>query len=142
MYSVKPGRGPSLLGAFGSAGVAVVALGMLVVGNAVMSRDAGGAVAAFRIVWTLGTFVIFAMAAVGAVYNFVNFRNRNRMSTLDVTTGQEESDPIATMLGHDRAAGKARTPGAQRHIEGDFCPYCGARLEKDFEFCPKCGKDV
>lgn len=23
---------------------------------------------------------------------------------------------------------------------GDFCPYCGFRLQSGFEFCPKCGR--
>lgn len=28
----------------------------------------------------------------------------------------------------------------RRSGEGNFCPYCGATREEDYEFCPKCGR--
>jgi hypothetical protein len=38
----------------------------------------------------------------------------------------------------------ARSPpgSSRRRIEGDFCPYCGKKVSKDFDFCPGCGSDI
>ncbi len=32
--------------------------------------------------------------------------------------------------------------GDARRFQGDFCPFCGAKVEPAFDFCPKCGKDI
>jgi rRNA maturation endonuclease Nob1 len=32
--------------------------------------------------------------------------------------------------------------GAPFEKESRKCPYCGRRLESDFEFCPRCGKRI
>ena len=139
MYSVKPGRGPSLMGGIG-----------------------GIVAAVFGVIWTVGATsmgapaffalfgVVFVLAALGgAVYNFVNAAGRNRMSTFDITTGEEESDPIADALGHTtarrtRSSRERDTDSGEepRRFEGDFCPFCGDRVEAQFDFCPKCGKDI
>lgn len=31
-------------------------------------------------------------------------------------------------------------PQNASQADGDFCPYCGFRLQSGFEFCPKCGR--
>jgi hypothetical protein len=90
-------------------------------------------------------FVFIAVAVLSGIYHFYNASSRNRMSTFDVTTGEEESDPIAEALdlsrGEEEKEGISHGEGP-REIEGDFCPYCGTRVEADFDFCPKCGKDI
>lgn len=135
MYSVKPGRGPSFMGAIGG-----------IIG------------ALFGVIWTVGAmsigappfFALFGvlfvgMAIVSAVYNFYNATSRNRMSTFDVTTNAEESDPIADALGYRDASRQSPQGGSSlgpRQFPGDHCPFCGAKAGPDFDFCPKCGKDI
>ncbi|MDX9973289.1 MAG: zinc ribbon domain-containing protein [FCB group bacterium] len=133
MYSVKPGRGPSLMDGIGGILAAVIGVIWTI---AALSMGAPGFVALFG--------VVFVIAAVVRAYvNFFNATQPNRLSNLDITTGEEEPDPIAKALGH---ASVDREPGldaaSPRRIEGGFCPYCGAALEQDYNFCPKCGKDV
>lgn len=135
MYSVKPGRGPSLMGGIGGIFMAI-----------------------FGIIWTIGAasmgappfFALFGvvfviMAIAGVVYNLHNATGQNRMSDFDITTDREESDPIAEALGHGRA--NRQTPErtssqGKRKYPGEHCPFCGTKVESDFDFCPKCGKDI
>lgn len=135
MYSIKPGRGPSLMG--GIVGIVV---------------------AVFGVVWTVGAmsmgappfFALFGLAFVGiaiagVVYNLYNATSRNRMSSFDVTTDREEQDPIAGALGHGEPPRKSppKSPPAQpRKFPGDHCPFCGAKVAVDFDYCPQCGKDI
>ena len=135
MYGVKPGRGPSLMGGIG--GIAVAVFGVFWTFMA-MSIGAPPFFALFGLVFV-------AMAIGGAVYNFYNATSPNRMSTFDITSANEEADPIARALGHDHAPESA-DPGqgtvGQRKFPGEFCPFCGAKVAADFEFCPKCGRDI
>jgi len=134
MYSVKPGRGPSMMGVI--VGIAVAIFGVIwTIGAA--STGAPGGFALFGVV-----FVIIAI--VGVIYNFYNATQKNRMSTFDITTGSEESDPIAQALGHtpDPHITEKPTNDNPRKFKGGFCPFCGAKVNPDFDFCPKCGKDI
>lgn len=152
MYSVKPGRGPSLLGTVVTAGMAVFGVIFLVGSNAAMSHvaDVGGMSGpppAFRLIWTAGCILFILVALAMSVYNFVNFKNKNRMSVIDITTGQEESDLIADMLGHTAPgaptdARQADGAGKPRRFEGRHCPFCGVEVRDEFDFCPNCGKDI
>ncbi|MGQ9778577.1 MAG: zinc-ribbon domain-containing protein [Bacillota bacterium] len=133
MYSVKPGRGPSLMGGIG-----------------------GIVAAVFGVIWTVGAIsmgapsifplfgLVFIVAALGgAVYNFYNAASRNRMSTFDITAGNEETDPIAEALGYaDRPASVDRAPAGPRRFPGEYCPFCGMKVGADFNYCPKCGRDI
>jgi hypothetical protein len=134
MYSVKPGRGPSLMGGIG--GVVVGLLGVVWTFSAV-SMGAPPFFALFGVV-----FIV--MALVGAAYNFYNAANPDRMSTFDITSGGEELDPIAKALGHVGPSAEEREEPSDgpRKYPGDHCPFCGAAVAGDFDFCPKCGKDI
>ena len=133
MYSIKPGRGPSLLGAV--VGIGILAFGVFFTIMA-SSKGAPGFFIAFGIL-----FVCVAAAMV--VYHLYNATQKRRMSALDITTGTEEPDPIATALGHAEPEQTSTDKGAKpRRFEGDFCPYCGARVTDEFDYCPKCGKDI
>jgi len=90
MYSVKPGRGPSIMGAIGGVVAAVFAV-IWTVGAA--SKGAPGFFVLFGVV-----FVIMAIA--GVIYNLYNATQKNRISTFDITKGSEEPDPIAQAMGH------------------------------------------
>ena len=136
MYSIKPGRGPSLMG--GVAGIIVAAFGVIWTVVAT-SMGAPPLFALFGIVFVLATVA-------GAIYHFYNAGARNRISHFDITTDREESDPIADALGHTRPPRPSTSPRSTdadpRQIPGDFCPYCGEPAEPHYDFCPKCGKDI
>ena len=129
MKSVKPGRGPSAMGAVGSLFAAV-----------------------FGIIWTvaaasLGAPVFFCLfgvvfvvlGIVQAVYHFKNAAGENRYSAFDIVDSDEEPDPLDRRFRPERSAEAAP---AEDGGGGDFrfCPYCGARLGSGFAFCGKCGR--
>lgn len=129
MKSVKPGRGPSALGAW----MAVVA-------------------ATVGIFWTIsaaqmgapGFFLLFGIlfvltGVIMAIYHFKNATGKNRYSEFDITGDGEEPDPLQQRFGH---ADEPAAPTAESlHEEGD-CPYCGASVEQGDAFCRRCGKQL
>lgn len=101
--------------------------------------------------------IIFILAGVvGVIYNLYNATAQNRMSDIDITTDEEESDPIANAMGHGpkrkfhsrrehiqrEESRQTQTDTQTRKYEGNFCPFCGNKVEDKFDFCPKCGKDI
>lgn len=144
-YSVKPGRGPSLMGAVGG----VVSIFALLIILSLIAKS--GAPKEFLMFGGL----MLVMAVIGVIYNLVNATTKNRMSHLDITTPDEESDLIARAMGHDQSRKKSsdwrvtqerKIPENEnkpkRKFEGGFCPFCGQPLEENFDFCPGCGKDI
>ena len=127
MKSVKPGRGPSAMGAAGS--VIAVIFGIFWTITAA-SMGAPGFFPLFGVL-----FVI--MGIVQAVYNFKNATGENRYSSFDIVEDGEEPDPL------DQRFGNAPRNVAQSD-SGDFrfCPYCGAKLGAEFAYCGKCGKKL
>lgn len=111
-----------------------------------MGGFAGLAAAAFGLLWTIlvassggGIFALFglifvAIGIVNAVYNFKNATGKNRYSEYDITENGEETDPLNEMFG------EKRNYDSVSQTENRFCPYCGQRVEADFEFCNVCGK--
>ena len=127
MKHVKPGRGPSAMGAFGA--IIAVIFGIFWT----VSTASMGAPAFFPIFGVL--FIIIGI--VQAVYNFKNATGENRYSAFDIVDSAEEPDPLARSLGLEREDTEPETGQT-----GDFryCPYCGAHLGSGFEYCGKCGK--
>ena len=127
MKSIKPGRGPSMMG------------GMMSI-----------AVALFGVIWTFlavsigaGPFALFgivfiAVAVMQAVYNFKNATQKDRYSLYDITTGDEEPDPL------NERFGRADTEDETDTASGDskYCPFCGAKLEERFRYCNQCGEKL
>ena len=128
MKSIKPGRGPSMMGAFSSLAAAL-----------------------FGVIWTIAAasmgapfffplfgLVFIGMGLVSAVYNFKNATGENRYSSFDIVEDGEEPDPLNARFGGERDT-DGPTPTSN---EFAFCPYCGRELDEDFAFCPRCGREL
>ena len=133
MRSIKPGRGPSMMGGF---------MGIFA--------------AVFGVIWTLAAasmgapffFCLFGVmfiiiAIVQAIYNFKNATGKNRYSAYDIVDEHEETDPFNERFGgsgyEEPKYNDWDAPGTGT---SEYCPYCGARVEDDFAFCNKCGKKL
>lgn len=131
MKSVKPGRGPSMMGGLSSIFAALFGVFWTIL------AISGGAffMAPFGVL-----FIIIAV--VQAVYNFKNATSENRYSAYDITDEYEEPDPLNEKFGMEKE--RPSHVSGQNDVDGDseFCPYCGTKVEKDFEFCNKCGKKL
>ena len=124
MKSIKPGRGPSFMG--GVMGIAGALFGVFWTVMAIV----GGA-------WFMAPFgIIFVViSVVRTVYDFKNATGKNRYSEYDITDDEEESDPLNEMFGEERENRPSET-------ENRYCPYCGQRVEAEYEFCNVCGKKL
>ena len=128
MKSVKPGRGPSAMGAMGS--VIAVVFGIF---WTVMAASMGA-----PLLFPLFGVLFIIMGVVQAVYHFKNDAGKERYSAFDIVEEGEEPDPLNRRFG-------TSGPEAQSPPEGGelrFCPYCGAPLGGDFTFCGRCGKKL
>ena len=138
MKSIKPGRGPSAMGALGGIFAAVFGV--------IWTIAAVGMGAP----WFFGLFGVcfVAMAVAGTVYNYKNATGKNRYSAFDIVDEHEESDPFNDRFGYTRDARGAEDPAQYDTVydeegsESNFCPYCGAPAGPEFEFCNKCGKKL
>ena len=125
MKSIKPGRGPSMMG--GIAGIFMIGFGIL---WTVIVAQASGIFALFGVLWT-------GIAVVTTVYNFRNATGKNRYSQFDITEGDEEPDPLNERFGESREPEKAGEESDSR-----FCPYCGTPVHENFSYCNSCGKKL
>ncbi len=140
MKSIKPGRGPSMMGAI--VGVAVAIFGILwTVGAANMTSEANMMFHSdpvgdtMSLIFPLFGVVFVVIAVVGVVYNFKNATGKNRYSEYDIVDGDEEPDPL-----NMRFADEDYEDAAEE--EGSFCPYCGNKIEGDYVYCNRCGKKL
>jgi hypothetical protein len=128
MKSIKPGRGPSAMGAAGSA-FAVI----------------------FGIIWTFAAssmgappfFVVFGflficMGIFQFIYNYKNATGENRMSIFDITDDSEESDPFDKFIKKEKSSKIEKV----HNKSYKYCPYCGKDMKEDYKFCPSCGKEL
>lgn len=135
MKSIKPGRGPSMMGAFGSIAAGLFGIFWTVCAVNMMAP------------WYFAIFgVIFVcVAIVQAIYNFKNATGKNRFSEFDIVDEAEETDPMQDFLEKQSNINSTQVTDINRSvtIEGTaFCPYCGTKVASDFEFCSKCGKKL
>lgn len=128
MKSIKPGRGPSMMGGVGS--VIAIAFGVLwTVLAASMTAGAG----MVGVIFPLFGLCFIGIGVMNAVYHFKNATSENRFSAFDITDDGEEPDPLDP---------RRVSPDAPPKAPGGFCPYCGAPAQGDFAFCPKCGREL
>jgi hypothetical protein len=128
MRSIKPGRGPSAMGAIGS-----VVVGL------------------FGIFWTIGAssmgappiFTLFGIVFVGlaimqGLFHLKNATGKNRMSMFDITDSRSEPDPLNRVFGHEHQHGSLNEDQIM-----SYCPYCGNRITNDsHSYCSNCGKEL
>jgi len=139
MKSIKPGRGPSMMG--GVAAIAAVFLGIIWIAAAsdVSSSFSGGASPeTMGSLFPLFGIVFVAIAIAMAVYHFKNAGNKNRFSEFDITEEDEEPDPLNLRFGKNEQAETGNSPSEAP----SFCPYCGNNLEKGHIYCNRCGKKM
>lgn len=127
MKSIKPGRGPSMMN--GIAGIGAAIFG--VVWTMIAFSVGAGFMAIFG-------FVFIGMAIANVIYNFKNATSENRYSMFDITYDNEEPDPLNQK--YRRQNNHSYQPS--NSSKGEFCPYCGNGVKKEFEFCNKCGKKL
>ena len=128
MKSVKPGRGPSAMGAMGS--VIAVVFGIF---WTILAASMGA-----PFFFPIFGVIFIIMGIVQAVYHFKNATGENRYSAFDIVDSAEEPDPWDRRFGPDW--GTEDQPDGAESGDFRFCPYCGARLGSGFTFCGKCGK--
>ncbi len=128
MKSIKPGRGPSKLGAVG--GIFTALFGIF------WCFFAASIGAWFMIPFGI-VFVAFSVYI--AFYHGHNATSEDRYSLLDIVDENEEADPLNEKYGRKKPdAAKA----SDEDSSGGFCPYCGKAVKGDFDFCPGCGKSL
>ena len=81
------------------------------------------------VIFPLFGIVFIALGIAQAVYQFKNATSENRFSTFDITTDEEEFDPLNKKFG-------------KKSESTNFCPYCGSKTESDHQFCKQCGKKI
>jgi hypothetical protein len=127
MYSIKPGRGPSL---FGAIFALIVGVPFVIFWITVASKSgAPGFLVFFGI-----AFLIVVLVSV--FRGFYNATSKNRISEYDITTKDEESDPMDRLISGPSNSGSSSADVKEKR----FCPFCGTEHDSEFRFCPKCGK--
>ena len=132
MKSIKPGRGPSAMGAIGSV-----------------------AVGAFGIFWTITAssmgapsfFVFFGIVFVGiaiiqGIYHYKNATEKNRMSLFDITDNNSEPDPMDNFINNSERFDNHEKQDINIQ-DVNYCPFCGNKVMDDtYKYCSKCGKEI
>lgn len=165
MKSIKPGRGTSAQGVAGGVIAIVVGIGWMLFTSSMLSDFPFEGVGTF---FPLFGLLFVGIGIFNVIFHYKNVTSKDRMSIIDIVDSKEESDPLHDRYGHRRQDTSAhhtndqqdmsnpysseqsnwsdssppKTNTSARKFEGDYCPYCGTRVEMDFHFCPKCGKDI
>ncbi|MFD0697882.1 zinc ribbon domain-containing protein [Paenibacillus sp. GCM10027628] len=123
MKRIVPGRGPSKMGAAGSVFVTIFGIFWTIMAFS-MTRDSPFPMVG--VIFPLFGVIFVGMGIFQTVYHFKNAVGKNRMPLFDIEDSEDER----------------RLPRNHRNHHGQpFCPYCGKKLELDYQFCPQCGKE-
>ena len=132
MKSIKPGRGPSMMGAAGSVFAGIFGVIWII---AAVSMGAPAFFPLFGLIFA-------GMAIVNGIYHYKNATGKNRYSVADIVDSAAEPDPLAQHLAveQEAPAEEEMQPAGAAGMEDGFCPYCGAPAAADFIYCKKCGR--
>jgi ribosomal protein L32 len=143
MKSIKPGRGASELGHSSSIGAVIFGIIWtflaVTMAFAVFSSGAPGIFKVFILAFPAFGIMFIVLGIKQAKFHKHNATQRNRYSLYDITSDNEEKDPL------DRWSRDEREFDQSRRFDpniNEFCSNCGNKLERDHNFCPKCGKRV
>ena len=125
MKSVKPGRGPSLMG-----GIMSIAAGLFGIIWTIIAFSIGG------ILFALFGIVFIVIAGVQAFYHLKNATQKNRYSAFDIVINNEEPDPLNQRFGWNASSAE----NSEGRKDSVFCPYCGAQTQTKYVFCKQCGR--
>ena len=131
MKSIKPGRGPSAMGAMGS--VAAVIFGIF---WTIMAASMGAPV-----FFPIFGVIFILLGVVQAVYHFKNAAGKDRFSEFDIVDSREDPAPMERRFGQDREPWE-EPPKQDSGAGTAYCPYCGAKAEPGFVYCAKCGRKL
>jgi hypothetical protein len=130
MYSLKPGRGPSAMGAVGSLVAVIFGIFWTIMAYQITRNSPWPIVGIMFPAFGL----LFICIGIGQfIFNAYNASQRNRMSLMDVTHADEEPDPLNQRF---QSRPQSDEPSA------GFCSKCGVSLSAGDEFCRKCGTKV
>ncbi|WP_276356799.1 zinc ribbon domain-containing protein [Cohnella caldifontis] len=135
MKSIKPGRGPSAMGAVGS-----VAVGIFGIFWTIMAANMGA-----PIFFVFFGIVFVGIAVMQGIYHFKNATGTRRMSLFDITDSRDEPDPVDVFLAKSESMKRdsAHGHGADNENGMNYCPYCGNPVQEEaYRYCPKCGKEL
>ena len=139
MKSIKQGRGPSLIEGIALLGMSVV---MIIMGGEFRSREPDFGVFGRNQGMDIGTTMCYVFALVcviAGIYNIYCAVAKNRPSQIDITSGNEEPDPLNEHFHGRYDVESTKSPAAK---DGMYCPYCGKPIQADFAFCSHCGKEL
>ncbi len=118
-----------MMGAFGS--VIAIIFGILWTGFAI-GMGAPSIFGVFGALFVLLGIVQFA-------YNLKNATGKDRFSVFDITSSNEEPDPLNQRFGRKDVGDNIESKASS---DTEFCPYCGTKLNEDFLYCTKCGRKL
>lgn len=130
MRSIKPGRGPSMMG--GVMGIFAALFGVVWTLTALSSGAPG--------MFGLFGLIFIGIAVAQAVYNFKNATGKNRYSSFDITEHGEEPDPLDIRYGSQEHY--TESSPSPHSTASSFCPYCGTPAKEGYVYCNNCGKKL
>ena len=135
MKSIKPGRGPSMMGGIAALALAVFGiLWILLSVNLTQDFMFADSFSSMENIVPLFGVIFVVIALVSAVYNFKNATGKHRYSEFDITDRDEEPDPLNERFGESEQS--------DGDVKSAYCPYCGAKVAEEYEYCNHCGKKL
>jgi len=134
MRSIKPGRGPSAMGAMGSA-----ASGLFGIVWTIAAINMGAPIyfALFGVI-----FVVLAIAQ--GIYHYKNATGKNRMSLVDITDNNSEPDPLDNFIHNSKSFENQTHEEQYNNVDNlNYCPFCGNKIiDAAYNYCTNCGEDI
>jgi len=132
--SIKPGRGPSAMGAVGS-----IAIGLFGIFWTIMAASMGA-----PIFFVFFGIIFVGIAIVQAIYHYNNATAKNRMSLFDITETNDEPDPLNRYINQTQEQDNNQfNEQLNNASSANYCPYCGNKIsDNSYSYCSRCGKEI